>query len=107
VCSGSSAADGTDQARVVTRGGVHKFYLNGTLVCSGRDRAYGTGFTGVFAYFGAGTNSNVGIDDFIIDRVETVPAAQPHDELISASEPRPMQAGAQGKAGTLGPVAAR
>jgi subtilisin family serine protease len=107
VCTGSATADGTDQVRVVTRGGVHKLYVNGQLVCSGRDRAYGTGFTGVFAFFSPSSGSAIHIDDFIIDRVETVPAAQPHDELISASEPRPMQAGAQGKAGTPGPVAAR
>jgi hypothetical protein len=109
VCSGSASADGTDQVRIVTRGGVHKLYVNGALVCSGRDRAYGTGFTGVFAYFGPGTNSNIGIDDFIIDRVETVPAAMPHEELIAASEPRPVRrehAGVQGEAGTSALLAA-
>jgi hypothetical protein len=88
LCSGNASATGShDIAKIVSRGGVHSLYVNGNLVCTARDRAYGTGLTGVFAFFGPAGGNSLGVDRYIIHPVETVPTKS--RDAITADEPAP------------------
>jgi subtilisin family serine protease len=104
LCSGAANADGTDVASVVTRGGTHKFYVNGQLVCTAHDRAYGTGIAGVFAFFGPAGGNTLRVEDYTIDRVEKVPSSSPPRDLIVAAEPRPEHRGSAVEAASTGTI---
>jgi subtilisin family serine protease len=78
LCTGSAhfAGSGYETLEVQTRGGVHKFLMNGAKICTARDTTYGTGSAGVFGYLATSDASNaLGVDRFTIAPVEQTPKA--------------------------------
>jgi subtilisin family serine protease len=90
LCTGAVTLNSNNfnTVRVNTRGGVHTLLVNNKVVCVARDRGYGTGAAGVFAYFGSSTTQNgFAVDRFIIQPAEVVASASPANELIVATVP--------------------
>lgn len=65
--------------KVVSRGGLHKFYVNNVLKCTATDYTYGTGRAGLITFFDATTPAGNAFqaDTFVIDPTETVPTSSP------------------------------
>jgi hypothetical protein len=74
-----------NKIRLISRGGKHRLFFNGTSVCNVTDYTYGTGLAGALAFF-QGANNTLGVDRFVITPKEVVPkpsvagAEQPEEE---------------------------
>lgn len=88
LCSGAATLNGSNinDVKVTTRGGTHSLFINGTKICTAKDRAYGTGGAGLLAFMPANSGMNgFGVDRFTIDPVESVPDVR--RDAVVASEP--------------------
>jgi hypothetical protein len=77
-----------NKIKLVSRGGKHRLFFNGTAVCNVTDYTYGTGLAGTLGFF-QGANNALGVDSFAITPQEIVPRSSSMDGEPPDAEDEP------------------
>jgi hypothetical protein len=109
LCAGNATLSGGpfNALRVVTKGGTHQVYVvnMSAPVCTGFDRAYGTGRAGLAGFF-QGAGNRFGADFFYIVPNEFVPASSPVEMVRGSPAETTMSATlVSGRGGSVGVAA--